>query len=128
MIYNDGVPGWAKAGYPLNRERAFPKAEVPFLKCEQLKEMLENAYVIDVRMESRYNSGRIKGSQNFPIHLLSKRYTDIPKEKKVVVVDQAGNPVWIPACWFLKNQGYSDLYWLQGGMDAWEKGGFPIEK
>jgi rhodanese-related sulfurtransferase len=90
--------------------------------------MVGNVYILDVRPEFQYKEGCIKGSYNIPIYQISKRYNEIPMNKKVVVVDGHGNPAWIPACWFLKIKGYDNLSWLQGGVDAWEKGGFPIEK
>jgi len=71
MIYRDGVPGWAKAGYTLNREKAVPKAELASLNSSQLKELLGNVYVLDVRIESQYRGGFIKGSYNIPISVAS---------------------------------------------------------
>ncbi len=128
MIYRDGVPGWAKAGYPLNREKAVPKVEVPSLNASQLKEMVENVYILDVRPEFRYKEGYMKGSHNIPIYQISKRYNEIPTDKKIVVADGHGVAAWIPACWFLKSKGYNNLTYLQGGIDDWEKGGLTINK
>jgi rhodanese-related sulfurtransferase len=139
MIYRDGIPGWAKAGFPINREKAVPKVELPSLNSGQLKELLGNVYVLDVRPEVQYRGGLvfkpevqykgswIKGSYNIPIYQISKRYNEIPMDKKVVVAGD-GYKAWNPACWFLKSKGYGNLSFLEGGVDAWEKGGLPIQK
>ena len=66
MVYRDGVPGWAKAGYPLNREKAIPKVELPSLNSSQLKELLGNIYVLDVRPEVQYKGGCIRGKLQYP--------------------------------------------------------------
>lgn len=127
-VYKDGVPGWVKAGYPINREKAVPRVEIPSLNSKQVMELLGDVFVLDVRPEFHYEGIFIKGSYKIPIHQLSKRYREIPMDKKVVVVDGHGNPSWIPACWFLKSKGYSNISWLQGDIEGWVKEAFPLEK
>jgi rhodanese-related sulfurtransferase len=128
MVYKDGIPEWGKAGHPLNKDQTVPRVDIPTLNPSQLKEMLGEVYVLDVRLEPSYKKGYIKGSKNIPIHLLSKRYAEVPKGKKVVIVDALGNPHYVPAGWFLKSKGYSDVNMLNGTMEAWEKEGLPLEK
>jgi rhodanese-related sulfurtransferase len=128
MIYSDGVPGWGKAGHPLNKEKAVSVVQIPPVNPGQLKEMMGMVHILDVRMESVYKAGHIQGSQNIPIYSLSKRHHEVPKDKKIVVVDTLGVQAYVPACWFLKNKGYNDLSFLQGSIGAWTKEGFPVEK
>ncbi|MBW1741255.1 MAG: hypothetical protein JRJ42_09010 [Deltaproteobacteria bacterium] len=128
MGFRDGIPGWAKAGYPLVKEHALPKVNVPSLNAAQLKGMLGNVCIVDVRTEKLYKEmGWIKGSLKIPLGYLSKRYTEIPKGKKVVVVDHAGKQVLV-AGRFLKTKGYDDVSRLQGGLMAWLSQGYPLEK
>jgi rhodanese-related sulfurtransferase len=128
MIYSDGVPGWGKAGYPLIKEKAVPVIQIPPLSPGQLKEMIGAVHILDVRMESAYKTGHIQGSQNIPIYSLSKRYQEVPRDKKLVVVDTLGVQAYVPSCWFLKRKGYDDISFLQGSIGAWTKEGFPVEK
>jgi hydroxyacylglutathione hydrolase len=128
MVYSDGIPGWMKAGYPLNRDKTIPKSEIPPLTPAELKGKLDDAYVLDIRLETYFNKGHIKGSHNIPIHLLSRRFQEIPKEKRIIVIDVLGNPEWAPVGWFLKSNGYTDVMMLKGGIGAWEKEGLPLEK
>lgn len=127
-LYAEGIAGWEKAGLPLNREKAIPRPEIPPLTPSQLQEQPGDAYLLDVRLEGMYKQGHIKGSRNIPVHLLTRRYQEIPTDKRVVVIDILGNPAWVPVGWFLKSKGYDDVMMLKGGMNAWQKEGLPLEK
>ncbi len=128
MIYSEGIHGWAKAGLPVNREKAIPQPQIPPLAPLELQGKLEDAYLLDVRLEGFFKQGHIKGSQNIPIHLLTRRYQEIPTGKKIIIIDSIGVPAYVPAGWFLKSKGYNDVMMLKGGMNAWEKEGLPLEK
>ena len=117
-----------KAGFPLNKDESIPRPEIPSVAPAQLQEKMENAYLLDVRLEGLYKQGYIKGSQNIPIHLVSRRFQEIPTGKRVIVVDLLGNPAWVPVGWFLKSKGYNDVMMLKGGMSSWQKEGLPLEK
>lgn len=128
IIYSDGVPGWGKAGHPLNKEKAVPVVQIPPLNPGQLKDMMGTVHILDVRMESVYKAGHIQGSQNIPIFSLSKRLHEVPINKKIVVVDSFGVQAYVPSCWFMKSKRYDDISFLQGSIGAWTKEGFTIEK
>jgi len=83
---------------------------------------------LDIRIEGVYKQGHVKGSHNLPIHQVSRRYQEIPTDKRIIVIDVLGNPKWMPIGWFLKSKGYKDVTMMKGGMTAWQKEGFPLEK
>jgi len=127
MVFVDGIPGWVQAGHPLVIDKALPKAEVPSLTPEQLKDRLANVHLVDIRPPSLYEAGWIKGSQKIPLGELSQRYGEIPQEKEVVLVDHAGQQVLV-AGRFLKSKGYGQVSRLQGGLRAWTNAKLPVEK
>jgi len=127
-IYVEGISGWVKAGYPLNKDESIPRTEIPPLTTRQLQEKLKDYYILDIRLEGLFKQGHIKGSRNIPIHLISSRYQEVPKGKTIVVIDLLGNPAWVPIGWFLKSKGYNDVIMLKGGMNAWQGEGLPLEK
>jgi rhodanese-related sulfurtransferase len=127
-VYSEGIPGWKKAGFALNKEKAIPRPEIPPLAPSQLQEKIEDAYLLDIRLEGLYKQGHIKGSRNIPIHLITRRFQEIPTGKRIIVIDLLGNPAWVPVGWFLKSKGYNDVMMLKGGMNAWQKEGLPLEK
>ena len=126
QVYSEGIPGWVKAGFPL--DKAIPRPEILPLAPSQLQEKLEDAYLLDIRLEGLYKQGHIKGSRNIPIHLISRRFQEIPTSKRIIIIDLLGNPAWVPIGWFLKSKGYNDVMMLKGGMNAWQKEGLPLEK
>jgi rhodanese-related sulfurtransferase len=125
-VFKDGIPAWVQAGYPLNAEKAMPKASIPTMNAQQLKEELGKVQVLDIRPPLLHKMGWIKGSLKIPLAQLSKRYDEIPKGKKVVVVDHAGVQC-LTAARFLKSKGLEAVR-LQGGILAWTEQGNPLDK
>lgn len=127
-LYSEGIAGWTKAGLPLNKDTTIARPEIPPLSPSQVQEQPGDAYLLDIRIEGLYKQGHIKGSRNIPIHQLSRRYQEIPTDKRIIVIDVRGVPAWVPVGWFLKSKGYNDVKMLNGGMNAWQKEGLPLEK
>jgi rhodanese-related sulfurtransferase len=125
--FKEGIPGWVKEGFPLNKEHALPNSEVPSLNAGELKGLLGNVVILDIRGPILYKMGWIKGSQKIPLGQLSARVAEIPKGKGIVVVDHAGNQV-LAAGRFLKSKGYEDVKRLQGGVMAWVSQGLNLDK
>jgi hydroxyacylglutathione hydrolase len=127
-LYSEGLAGWKKAGLPLEKDENIPRSEIPPLTPLELQGKLKNIYVLDIRTVGLYEEGHIKGSRNIPFHLISRRFREIPAGEKIVIIDVLGNPAYMPIGWFLKSKGYNDVMMLKGGMNAWQKEGFPLEK
>jgi rhodanese-related sulfurtransferase len=127
MTFQGGIPEWVKAGYALDTTKAMPKVEVASMSPGELKGVLGNVIILDIRTPSLYEMGAIKDSKKIPLDLLSGKLNEVPKGKKIVIVDHAGNQV-LAAGRYLKNKGYEDVARLQGGLMAWVKEGFPLDK
>lgn len=123
--YREGTAGWVLAGYPLEYKYSLPRVPVSGLNAVQLRERLQEVVVVDVRPPFLYEAGWIKGSHRVPIDDLSKKYIELPKGRKIVVVDQTGNQV-IAVARFLEQKGY-DVQCLQGGIMSWVNQGYPLE-
>ncbi|MBL8512146.1 MAG: rhodanese-like domain-containing protein [Betaproteobacteria bacterium] len=88
-----------------------------------------NALILDIRDNSAFAAGHIPKSRNIPMPDIAKRVDEIGKfkEKPVVLACQNGgrsNAVTRQ----LKQLGFVDIYQLQGGYNAWQQAGLPIEK
>ncbi len=127
MTFKEGIPGWVKAGFSLDTQHALPGLEVSSLGADEVKGLLDKAIILDVRTPSLYGMGCIKGSYRIPLEHLSDRFSEIPKGRKIIVVDHAGKQVLV-AGRFLKTKGYEDVERLQGGLMAWMTRGFALEK
>ncbi len=126
-LFRDGIPGWVKAGYTLDNEKALPKTKIPSLGAQKLNENLDDFVIVDIRPKLLYKMGTIKGSVQIPLALFPERWTEIPKDRKIIVVDHAGKQVLVAAR-YLKSKGFVDVSRLQGGLMTWAAKGLPLEK
>lgn len=61
---------------------------------------------------------------NIPLTEFDERYTEIPKDKDVVMVCAVGSRS-LRAAGFLVNQGYTNVVNMQHGLARWVQKGFP---
>lgn len=129
--YNEGYPVWVRKGYPFEKRAEYPNPEVPFVSAKDLKNMLddkEDIFILDLRDKKDRQSGYIKGSTSIPMVDLDKRYQEIPKMGKMILLDVYGKQTYIAAR-FLASKGYKNMKRLDGGfVGGWIKGGFSVEK
>lgn len=89
----------------------------------------ESAVVIDVRTDSEFNSGRIIQSVNVPVAEIEQRLDSLSKnsERPHIIVCETGHSSVKP-CSILKKNGFSQVYYLSGGINAWKEQNYPIQK
>lgn len=63
---------------------------------------------------------------NIPLSVFEDRYTEIPKDKEVVVVCKGGGRS-LRAAGFLINHGYDKVVNMEHGMIRWAQKGFPTK-
>jgi len=86
----------------------------------------KDAFVLDVRSDSIFRgialdekqnaSGKFSNAVNIPMASLSNSLASIPKNKKILIVDDFGNESPAAAKTLVDN-GYTDVYVLFNGMD-----------
>lgn len=76
-------------------------------------------YLLDVRepMELKSAPGVLPGVVNIPLGSLAERFTEVPKDREVVVICRSGARSH-QAFLFLQKKGYTQLRNLVGGMMA----------
>lgn len=89
----------------------------------------ENALVLDVRDEGEFAAGHITDARHIPLAKLEERLAEIRKfkDKPIIVQCQSGMRSK-NACNILHKQGFSKLYNLQGGLNAWLQAKLPVVK
>lgn len=87
----------------------------------------KNTQFIDVRTEAEYRSGHALNAVNLPLDSLAQNLAKLDKTKPVYVICQTGRRSQKGAE-ILQQNGFTDLYNIEGGTSAWEKAGFPVEK
>lgn len=126
LVYNEGLPAWAKRGYPLAKNVTFPKVKFPRLSPKEVLDQADGAVLLDIRGEEVKAVGRIKGAVGISLDRLNEEYGQLPKDKKIIIIDHAGKQVNICGK-FLHMNGYADIAVMDGGMLAWKRAGLPVE-
>ena len=93
----------------------------------ELQEMQsgENLRLIDVRSDAEVARGLIQGAQHIPLQLLPPKAGEWDSATLTVFYCQSGARS-AQACAFFAGKGFSNLYHLQGGVNAWVKSGLPL--
>lgn len=87
----------------------------------KLREIIDkpdkSIWIIDVRTPEEYRAGHIPTSKLFPLQELEKRFSELPKDKKLILYCRSGRRSSI-AYNILKKHGYKDILdW--GGIYRW---------
>lgn len=89
----------------------------------------EEALVVDVREADEFASGHVPEARNFPLSKLAERIGELEKHKdKPLIVCCASGMRSNKACAEFTKAGFSRLYNLAGGIDAWQAASYPLKK
>jgi rhodanese-related sulfurtransferase len=85
--------------------------------------------VLDVRGQKEYAAGHLPRARHIPAEELAKRVEEIGKYKdKPVLLTSAAGPRGGAASRVLKSAGFTQVYRLKGGLDAWQQASLPLER
>jgi rhodanese-related sulfurtransferase len=127
MVFRDGIPGWKKAGHKITSTSSGKNLLVPVIEAKQLNAELDDYLIIDIRPASIYKYGYILDSRAIPLPYLSILSTELPKDKKIVVVDHTGKQSKKAAQWLMSN-GFKDVRMLKDGLTAYRNAGFSLQR
>lgn len=88
---------------------------------------LEDVFMIDVREQWEYDEGHIPNITLIPLSEIEQRLAEVPTDKTVVVTCRSGNRS-SQVLSYLKQQGYDNVHNMQGGILAWERAGYDVER
>ncbi len=126
----DSIAGVLSGGFPLWTKAAQDIGIIPLCSVQQLKERLgkEEPFLLDVRDIKNWNEvGHIRGAHQVYIGELPQHLDEIPKNEPIVVYCDAGFKGSLAAS-ILAIHKYQQVTNVLGGMTAWKKAGYPIEK
>jgi rhodanese-related sulfurtransferase len=87
----------------------------------------EGILVLDVRTPEEYvQDGHVPGSVLIPLQDLAMRMNEVPKDKPVACFCRSGNRSQV-ACDMLRQQGYTNVTNVLGGIGAWRGANLPTE-
>lgn len=96
---------------------------------EAIQCIKQGAVLIDIRefYDINYKIFDVENVINIPKSELEKNLNQIPKDKPVIIADAFGinsKPIVLQ----LKNEGFTNIANLIGGILEWEKDGLPVKK
>ncbi|MCB0129534.1 MAG: rhodanese-like domain-containing protein [Caldilineaceae bacterium] len=83
--------------------------------------------VLDVREQWEYDENHIPGVVHIAMNDVPARLSEIPTDGTVIVSCRSGNRSG-QVTNFLRQQGYTNVHNLQGGILAWQQAGLPVER
>jgi rhodanese-related sulfurtransferase len=88
----------------------------------------EGALLVDVRepREVQAIAFDVPDIVCIPLSELQTRWSEIPKDREVVMVCQGGARS-LKATYYLQYHGYTQVSHMAGGMDKWARKGFPVK-
>lgn len=86
-------------------------------------------FLVDVRSPLEFRQGHIPGSQNIPLEKILSGDTTLPnvEDKQLGLVCQSGKRAKRAELFLAEQKGIQAVI-LEGGMDAWQAKGLPVEK
>ncbi len=115
-----GMAGWISSGMPIE---SLSPISAHDLKAQIDEKQAEN--IVDVRTPEERAQGFIPASQHVPMTEILAGSLDLPKDKEVILVCGTGYRANIVAS-HLKQQGFSHVHGLAGGLTAWQNAGFSL--
>jgi rhodanese-related sulfurtransferase len=98
-------------------------AEISVDQAAQLRD--QGAFILDVREPSEWTQFHIPGATLIPLGDLPNRLTEVPRDRKVVVVCRTGNRS-AQGRDILKNAGFANVTSMAGGVTQWQTQGLAI--
>ena len=88
-----------------------------------------HALIVDVRETDEWNAGHIAGAIHIPLSDVKNRVAELEQYKNSPVITQCRSGARsAKAAEVLKNAGFSAVYNLDGGINAWQKAALDIQQ
>jgi rhodanese-related sulfurtransferase len=118
----------------IQRRRFYQSLKIPRISIEDLKKLIDEEHkplILDVRSEiSRsIDLDRILGAKGVLLDSLRANPIDFPRDREIITYCTCPNEASAAlAAQALINRGFQKVYPLKGGLDAWRKAGYPVER
>lgn len=96
----------------------YQKKLIKTLSEEEFRAGYRKAQLIDIRETDEFNGGHILGARNIPLSQLRLRHKELRKDQPIYMYCQSGFRTG-RAAQYLKKQGFTEFYQLQGGFKVW---------
>ncbi len=121
----DQVVGYLDGGMSTWQEAGLPIQQLSQIAVETLHSMRHDLKILDVRDKSEWEEGHIKGATHIPYYFLVQRLQELDNTQPLALICASGQRSSI-ACSLLQKNGFTQLFNVVGGMDAWNESGLEI--
>jgi phage shock protein E len=87
----------------------------------------QGAFFLDVRSQEEWDQYHIKGSTLIPLDQLQSRLNELPRNNDIVMVCLSGHRS-LNGTAVLQKAGFTRVFCLSGGLQAWIDANYPVEK
>lgn len=98
-----------------------PDLPMKTLTVSELKALRSSGdvhHLLDVRQPDEWAVCSIEGAQLIPLGELPARVEELPRDKRLIIHCKAGGRSARAVAWLME-QGFEDVWNVEGGMDAW---------
>jgi len=125
VVGYDQVAGYLEGGMAAWQEAGLPIQQLSQIAVEQLYALQHDLRVLDVRDQDEWGEGHIKGAIHIPYYFVEQRFQEIDNTHPLAVACASGQRSSL-ACSILQRHGFTQLFNVVGGMEAWVNEGFEI--
>ena len=116
----DQVIGYLDGGMSTWQEADLPIQRLSQIAVEKLHSMRHDLKIVDVRDQSEWEEGHIKGAIHMPYYFLEQRLQEFANTQPLALICASGQRSSI-ACSLLQKHGFTQLFNVVGGMEAWDE-------
>jgi len=98
---------------------------IPEMAPNEIETAVAGALLLDVREPSEYAYSHVPGAINMPQADLASRLDELPHDRNIVVICQAGMRA-LRSAQFLRQVGFERVASLKGGIAEWHAAGRPL--
>lgn len=122
----DGLVGYLEGGIEA-WARDYPVETVQSMDARELRERLNEVFLVDVRMKSEWDAGCIPTAVHFEGGRIAWEELPFPHDKPLAIQCASGSRS-MAAISVLKRRGYGNVIQVEGGINKWVMRGFEVER
>ena len=122
VVGYDQVVGYLEGGMAAWQEAGLPIQQLRQITVEELHSLQQDLQVLDVRDQGEWDEGHIKGAIHIPYYFLEQRLQKLDNTHPLAVTCASGQRSSL-ACSILQRHGFTQLFNVVGGTDAWIQAG-----
>ncbi len=100
------------------------------IDAEYARALIERGGVapLDLRSESDFRAGRLPGARSLPLPTLAGRLEEVPAAGVIILYGEGPAERVLGAYHLIRPRRTGEVYVLEGGLDAWRRLGYPLER